>query len=500
MSGRLNSARFRLGLGAAEALGLAGALAMVLSYGPSALASGPIVITESPPAIQTNSSTGDWLDQRYPAGSRLVLARPPFKAQPIHLLSAGLWAAGNPLVSPDGRRVIFVGKAAAGNPWQIFETPLPEGRPHPLTSMPGGAMDPAVLPDGRLVFASPVPLVSHVGPKQNPPALYAMAPGASPRQLTFSSVPVTQPVVLSDGRILFLSPRPSGSSTPALGLALYTINNDGTEITAFTGQHDPPTRLDRPRLLADGRLIFLAADPAAILSGGSPEYVRLARPFQSRASLFPNLGQPVRSVQPEADGSLLVCADLASSGGPRLARTLAVFRPGPGSSTLGDPLYSDPDWNSVEAVSATPQSRPRGRLSMVDLTKRTGQVLCLDANDTTYRPPDGGSVPAAVRMRVLAEAAPGKVQALGEVTVQADGSFMAEVPADIPVGFEALDAQGRIVRREAPMIWVRPGENRSCLGCHEPHNHSPHNRRPQALMAPVPCLNLGGTDPAQTAR
>jgi hypothetical protein len=44
------------------------------------------------------------------------------------------------------------------------------------------------------------------------------------------------------------------------------------------------------------------------------------------------------------------------------------------------------------------------------------------------------------------------------------------LPVNMPLGFEALDERGQVLRREPAMIWVRPGENRSCIGCHEPHN------------------------------
>jgi hypothetical protein len=99
---------------------------------------------------------------------------------------------------------------------------------------------------------------------------------------------------------------------------------------------------------------------------------------------------------------------------------------------------------------------------------------------------------------VLAQTSPGNISALGEVPVQADGSFLAEVPADVPIGFEALDENGRVLRHEAPMIWVRPAENRSCIGCHEPHNRSPHNHRPLAVNAPPLCLSLKNSGPAPT--
>jgi hypothetical protein len=44
---------------------------------------------------------------------------------------------------------------------------------------------------------------------------------------------------------------------------------------------------------------------------------------------------------------------------------------------------------------------------------------------------------------------------------------------------------------------VRPAENRSCIGCHEPHNRSPYNHRPLAVNAPIPCLGLKCAKPAQ---
>jgi hypothetical protein len=69
---------------------------------------------------------------------------------------------------------------------------------------------------------------------------------------------------------------------------------------------------------------------------------------------------------------------------------------------------------------------------------------------------------------------------------------MAEVPSDIPLGFETMDAAGEVLMRLPPTVWVRPGENRSCVGCHEPHNRSPRNIRP--LAAQQPPVRLGSTN------
>ena len=292
---------------------------------------------------------------------------------------------------------------------------------------------------------------------------------------------------MGGGRMLSISTQPPQTSNSASGPALFTINNDGTEVTAFAGPEDAASAIQRPRLLADGRVVFLAST-----SGSSAaEFVRLARPFQSRAPLFPGVTARVNSVEAASNGDLLVCAE-----NPSGAKTsLALFRVSPGATVLGAPLLADPAWNVCEAVEVSPHRQPMGRISSVDLTKSTGKILCLDANFSSDH--SGGTTPAATRVRVLAETPPGNVRALGEVPVQTDGSFLAEVPSDVPLGFEALDENGRVLLREAPMIWVRPGENRSCIGCHEPHNRSPRNHRPLATGVSIPCLSLKSAKLAQ---
>jgi hypothetical protein len=295
--------------------------------------------------------------------------------------------------------------------------------------------------------------------------------------------------MLADGRILFVSTQPPESkNSSGGGPALFTINNDGTEISAFAGQQGPGVRIGRPRELPDGRIIYVISQGNAHLRGGVAELVRMARPFLSRAPLFPNLLARISSVQPTGNGDLLVCAENVPDARP--SPLWRLFRIGPTATTLDAPLFLDAALNSCEAVELAPHPQPRGRISSMDLTKHTGHILCLDANYSSDASPPGGAHPAAARIRVIAEIAPGNFCALGELPVQADGSFMAEVPANVPLGFETLDEHNRVLRRERPMIWVRPGENRSCIGCHEPSNRSPRNHRPLAVSLPVPCLSL----------
>jgi len=59
-------------------------------------------------------------------------------------------------------------------------------------------------------------------------------------------------------------------------------------------------------------------------------------------------------------------------------------------------------------------------------------------------------------------------QILGYAPVEPDGSFKLVVPADTPIGLAILDAKGRAFQTHTNWIQVRPGERRTCDGCHSP--------------------------------
>jgi len=59
-------------------------------------------------------------------------------------------------------------------------------------------------------------------------------------------------------------------------------------------------------------------------------------------------------------------------------------------------------------------------------------------------------------------------QLLGYAAVEPDGSFKLNVPADTPIGLQVVDAEGRAFQSHTNWIQVRPGERRTCDGCHSP--------------------------------
>ncbi|MDR2845228.1 MAG: hypothetical protein LBV28_03940, partial [Puniceicoccales bacterium] len=74
---------------------------------------------------------------------------------------------------------------------------------------------------------------------------------------------------------------------------------------------------------------------------------------------------------------------------------------------------------------------------------------------------------------------------LGDAKVHDDGSVFFTAPARRPLYFVLLDEKGRMVQTMRSWTTLQPGENASCVGCHESKNSAPpaFTRTPKALLA-----------------
>lgn len=59
-------------------------------------------------------------------------------------------------------------------------------------------------------------------------------------------------------------------------------------------------------------------------------------------------------------------------------------------------------------------------------------------------------------------------QIVGYAPIEPDGSFKIQVPADTPLALTVVDEKGRNIQTHLNWIQVRPGERRTCDGCHSP--------------------------------
>jgi len=95
-------------------------------------------------------------------------------------------------------------------------------------------------------------------------------------------------------------------------------------------------------------------------------------------------------------------------------------------------------------------------------------------------------------------------QILGYAPVEPDGSFKLQVPADTPIGLQVVDAQGRAFQVHTNWIQARPGERRTCDGCHSPrrggaiNSGAVVNTVPNAWVAAMSSAHLSGETMADT--
>jgi hypothetical protein len=83
---------------------------------------------------------------------------------------------------------------------------------------------------------------------------------------------------------------------------------------------------------------------------------------------------------------------------------------------------------------------------------------------------------------------------LGTVPVERDGSAFFDVPAGVPVFFQALDAEGRALQTMRSLTYVQAGETLACVGCHESRDATPPSRRVPLAAGRTPSLLRAGPE------
>lgn len=76
--------------------------------------------------------------------------------------------------------------------------------------------------------------------------------------------------------------------------------------------------------------------------------------------------------------------------------------------------------------------------------------------------------PEGISMEALGRSNFEMQEVVGYVPVEPDGSILAKVPADSALTISVLDKDGRAFQSHTSWLQVRPGETRTCNGCHSP--------------------------------
>ncbi|MFA6561849.1 MAG: HEAT repeat domain-containing protein [Verrucomicrobiia bacterium] len=437
-------------------------------------------------------------------------ARPGVKPQV--LLDAGKGAIGSPSVSFDGRW-IYVSMAREGEAfYHIYKLPASGGEPQRLTDGLFHDIDPAELPDGRIVFVS-----TRIGTFEeyhSPPsrALFAMnADGSNVRPLTSTIIFDNEPEVLADGRILFIR-SDNFFDRGKVETLLHAVHPDGTEGYTEFGLDNGPEYGSRLRAFNVGSPAPMPDGRVAYLSGTG---VDIGRPGCAGKDLQ-HIGVEAGDVASLPDGRLLctvarrIPVEKVVKKQKRVVNDFSYEK-----IAILDPQGGDKvvvAFNSEEAPLHSPVylgARPRPPVlaqkmepAEADNPRATGVLFCQNARFTKNT---AAGWPHVRAIRVLAGKgltvrsshsyivhAGNETTELGTVPLAPDGSFAVEVPADTPIAFQAVDAEGRSELNEMSWIYVRPGEHRGCLGCHHPRQDTPPHAVTEMQAMRTPPLKLLG--------
>jgi len=451
----------------------AAAIAMILSPArslpPDAEQAPDFIVTAAPVYQPLAELRGQ---ERFPDGAQLLLVH---SGKPESLVS-GFAASADANVSFDGQMVLFAGKRAAGDRWQIWELTLKDRSVRKVTATATDAERPFYLPGGRILWAQRTvagfQLQSSDDGRPIPRFLNPTAgPGILP--LTYTRTNAFPADVLHDGRILFEAEFPMGTGTTP---ELFLVYADGSGVESV--------RCDHGRARWGG--VQLASGDVVLTHG-----VSLARFSSARAH-----EEPVEAPQGEYAGAI---AEIASGAWLLSARRetdgrFAIKIWNPGAAKMSTVLAMSGE-DLVEPVLVAPRLRPNRHPSGLHPWDYAN-LLALDAR--VSRDAELRGKPVSVRLEALD--AKGHAVAMGTAPVEPDGSFFVKVPVDRPIRFELLDFKGTVLRQERGWFWARGGEQRICVGCHAGPERASDNRVPDVLMRTTEPVDLTGAKAVAGAR
>ena len=438
-------------------------------------------------------------------GRKLCVLKPAHAGVvPRIMLDAGKGGIGSPSVSFDGRWIYFSMAREGDAFFHLYRLPADGGAPQQLTTGPFHDIDPVELPDGRIAFTS-----TRIGTFEeyhNPPSrsLFTMnAEGREIRPLTYTFIFDNEPEVLADGRVLLLR-SDNFFDRGKVETLLHAVHPDGTEGYTEFGLDLGPEYGGRLRAFNVGSPAPMPDGRVAFVTGSS---IVVGRPGSAMRE-WRNLRVEAGDVAALPDGRLLCTVPR------RLSATNSAAKP---KRVTGDFDYTklaiiDPDqrreqvvvlFDSPEETIHSPvflgaRIKPPLLVQKVapqkaDELHATGVLFCQNARFTKNTTAGWPQVKA---IRVLAGQgltmrsshsyivhAGSDVTELGTVPLAPDGSFAVEVPADTAIAFQAVDAEGRSELNEMSWIYVRPGETRGCVGCHQPRQAAPPSGNDVTIQA-----------------
>ncbi len=478
-----------------------------------------------------------------------------------------------PQTGSDAFRLVFSMKKNNTDNWHLYEMTVNAdgGRtdfPKQLTCGSDNEVDPAFLPDGRIVFSSDRP--GHLDEyERRKSALLHILDTTKPVlgtqetcdageivQISFNQSHDRNPTVLKDGTIMFSRWEHLGNVNK---FTIFKIEPDGTDLFVKYGSHSGVNSFLDVRERADGKLTATMMPLTGTFEGGAvgvlnaeeeADNAKTASQQLLETQDIPTGREPSSkgryySVYQVPDDTNRYLASYSVGSVVRDMENDMVEEPTYGIWMLGTDginkpiqlpppgsrkVFLEPVPLMALAPDQIPTSKPTKAANLSDqgTTGVLGAASVYDseANRALSNAVLGVEVPRDVsgnidfqslmdnpalqvvkEIRVIAAvpSMPGtgredigstnfeRQKILGYAPVEADGSFRVTVPADTALTLNVVDEKRRSFKVKENWLQVRPGENKTCNGCHSPRRGDPQrlavdsialNRAPSPLIAP----------------
>ncbi len=421
-------------------------------------------------------------------------------------------------ISFDAKQIVFSGKLSANEHYGLFILKVETGAVEQVATDPGrDYVGPIFLPGDRIMFTTNA--VVEAGAPQHRDeyergvtlqvgtiGINGDAEQLGPRNLSHR----TFPTLVSDGRIMLtqwdhLGPTNAGH--------LMFMNTDMTELREAFGKEGTGASNStlKAQEVSPGRFVAVATSRDRTIQAGALVDIRLGLPStkdgvlradeamsEANASYVMLTPDVPTDRDPSANtiGRYYDAFPLNAKESPDL---LVSWSDGPvESGVLGSaglsanfgvylydtktlsrhPILDNPDMWDIFPRPLMPRTAPPATGSAIE-SSLGGQALIGSMNvyQSSLKTFDPGSVYGVRLMEGFSseEGFPedfgttmfeGQAQ-LGVARVAADGSWLATIPANVPVHVQAIDNFGMSLENEPVWVSARPGETRVCGGCHE---------------------------------
>ena len=413
----------------------------------------------------------------------------------------------------DGRTILFSWKRTMEDFFQLHTIDMESGDLRQLTRHRSNNFNACWLPDGGIAFLSDrKPAFAYCWKTTTPILWRCNRDGSDPKRISANYLNDFTPSVMQSGRILYS--RWEYVDRPAIPIqSLWSINPDGTNLRGVFGNRilSPATFMDAREIPgSEGRILCILTahngpcrgavgqiDPSqgansrigirnltpeieiGQVDKGDGNFIRGPYlhpwPLDDRRYLVSRAGSiELREYEGATVDTLL------SRRGP-----LGYYSPQPVGPRRRESLISSQGqtggtWAVIimqDVYNGLGAMVPRGTIKQIAVVQEVEKPLGISPDQRAF----GFQFPV---VSCGATYAPKKVW--GYATVEPDGSAHFEVPAQQPIYFLPLDAQGRAVQRMRTFTHLMPGESQSCVGCHAERNQqTPTTMAMAALQRPA---------------